>query len=248
MTDAPTSKRRFARIYFDDLEKDYPEVWFDPTGLSTFVRLLALSEKAWPGLPEFPRAVRRSDLALLERLGLVTPTDHNRYSMKGWGQEREARASKARDSVRSRYDRSTTVERTYNERTTAPARPLVSVSASTSSNGVGSGEGDPADAYWSLTGKYPTDKVLAWLDDLTAKFGAEAATRALAQAHIADAATSTLLGRAQDQLRSEARGLDRKEQEAEKERLREKRAIPKVIPAWETEFRAALEAKYGATQ
>lgn len=242
MTDA--TKRRFARIYFDDLERDYPEVWFDPTGLSTFLRLLCLAEKAWPGLPEYPRAVRRADLALLERLGLVTPADHNRYSMKGWGQEREARASKARQSVRTRYDRTTTVERTNNERSTAHARS--SASASTSSNGVGSGEGDPADAYWSLTGKYPTDKVLSWIDDLTSKFGAEAATRALAQAHIADGTTSTLLGRAQDQLRSDARGLDRKEQEAEKERLREKRAIPKVIPAWEAEFRAALEAKYGA--
>lgn len=105
---------------------------------------------------------------------------------------------------------------------------------------------DPADAYWSLTGRYPTDKPLAWIDDLSSKYGPSATVRALAKAHISDSKTATLLGRAQDILRAEARSLDRAEQEAEKERLREKRAIPKVIPAWEQEFRAALEAKYGA--
>lgn len=105
---------------------------------------------------------------------------------------------------------------------------------------------DPGDAYWSLTGRYPTDKPLAWLDELSAKYGTAATIRALAKAHIADSQTATLLGRTQDLLRAEARALDRAEQEAERERLREKRSIPKVVPAWEQEYRAALEARYAS--
>lgn len=143
-----------------------------------------------------------------------------------------------------------TPSETPGETEVKPLRARVTRSESVSSSSSDTEEGvqgeDPADAYWSLTGRYPTDKPLAWIDDLSSKYGAAATVRALAKAHISDPKTATLLGRAQDLLRAEARALDRQEQEQERERLREKRAIPKVVPAWELEFRAALEAKYGA--
>lgn len=103
---------------------------------------------------------------------------------------------------------------------------------------------DPADAYWGLTGRYPSGKVLAWIDDLAGRYGQEPTTRALAQAHMVDAATATLLGRATDLLKAEARALDRKEQADEQARLREKRAVPKELPAWEQEFRAKIAERY----
>lgn len=103
----------------------------------------------------------------------------------------------------------------------------VSLSESLPPEGV-QGEPDPADVYWSLTGRYPTDKVLSWVDDLAAKYGSAETIRALAGAHQQDGHTNTLLGRAQDVLRAEARALDRKEQEDERRRLREKRAVPRV--------------------
>jgi len=87
---------------------------------------------------------------------------------------------------------------------------------------------DPADAYWNLTGRYPTDRVLSWVDELAERFGSEATVRALATAHQQDAHTNTLLGRVRDILHSEARALDRQEQADERRRLAEKRAQPRV--------------------
>lgn len=103
---------------------------------------------------------------------------------------------------------------------------------------------DPADAYWSLTGKYPTEKTLSWVDDLTAKYGGDATIRALVTAHTADRATATLIGRAQDILRAEARQLDRKEREDEKRRLAEKRAIPRIEEPWRAEYRESIRRHY----
>jgi len=168
-----------------------------------------------------------------------------------WREERGVGKGGLRETMMNppRNDGETPSE-TFGETEVKPLRARVTRSVSVSSSRSEKTEGvqgeDPADAYWSLTGRYPTDRPLAWIDDLTSKYGADATVRALARAHIADPKTATLLGRAQDLLRAEARSLDRQEQEAEKARLREKRAIPKVIPAWEQEFRAALEAKYGA--
>ena len=104
---------------------------------------------------------------------------------------------------------------------------------------------DPADSYWSLTGKYPTDKTLGWIDDMASRFGTEAVTRALAQAFTVDRTVATLLGRTQDILRAESRELDRREREDEQRRLREKRAVPRQEEPWRIEQRKAYLERYG---
>ena len=105
-------------------------------------------------------------------------------------------------------------------------------------------DADPADAYWSLMGRYPVGKVIAWIDDMAGKYGQDPTTRAMVRAHIQDKNGATLLGRTQDILAAEARALDRKEREDERERLREKRAQPKPLTGPDAEFRAMLEARY----
>lgn len=93
-------KRRFVRIYYDDLEADYGQpCWFNPTGLSTYVRLLAGADKAWPSLPDIPRSVRRADLADLVAVGLVTIEPNDKYSVKGYAAERGDRQSKAKSAA-----------------------------------------------------------------------------------------------------------------------------------------------------
>lgn len=88
---------------------------------------------------------------------------------------------------------------------------------------------DSADVYWNLTGRYPTDKVLGWLDELSSEYGVEAVIRALAKAHLQDRSAATLLGRTTDVLRSEARALSLKAQEEQRQRLKERRAAPREI-------------------
>jgi len=104
---------------------------------------------------------------------------------------------------------------------------------------------DPADAYWSLTGKYPTGKALEWIDSLIDRYGSEATTKALASAFITDKTVNTLLGRTRDILAAEARRLDIKERDDERERVRQKRAKPREMDPMEQAFRDALLKRYG---
>lgn len=253
MTNA--KNRRYARVYFDDLERDHPEIWFDPTCLSTWLRLLSLSEKSWPTMPELPRSVRRADLEKLVRSGMLELLDNHRFVLRGWLKEREERSSKAIDAVSQRRDRVGSVVPTLvptdvptdvptndlHTRAHAGARAATaSASSYSSSTEEGSGEKPPdaADAYWTLTGRYPTDKPISWIDDMAATFGTEATIRALATAHAQDSRTNTLLGRTQDILRAQARALSVKEQAAERQRQKDRRPTEQT-----PEQRAAIEAE-----
>lgn len=137
MTDEKPDRRRFARVYYDDLERDYPGLFYDPTTLSTWLRLLILSEKAWPALPELPRAARRADLEKLVSLGILEHLDHSRFALRGWVKDREVRAAHGRNAVESRSDRGTRVSTRVRTRVGTPdvpagARPSPSTSISTS--------------------------------------------------------------------------------------------------------------------
>lgn len=96
--------------------------------------------------------------------------------------------------------------------------------------GGGDLEADPADAYWSMSGRYPTGKPLGWIDDLTREFGPVPVIRAMAQAHQVDGTVSTLLGRTQDLLRRDARALDLKAQAEQRRLIAERRAAPRSEP------------------
>lgn len=249
----------YARLYValrDDPK--FRDVYPDDHHFATYVRLLMIAEDAWPASAHLPYGLNRRSLQKLCDVGLIETKGHGMYRVSGLDAERNRRN---RENRNGGVVRAETAERGGDGRflpstagpalaTTAgsqrvqPAKPSQD-ETSQDTPSTARGLDDPADAYWSLTGRYPTGRVLAWIDQLAAQFGGEAVTRSLAKAHISDPGPSTLMGRSQDLLRAEARALDRAEQEAEKERLREKRAIPKVIPAWEQEYRAALEAKYG---
>ena len=107
-------------------------------------------------------------------------------------------------------------------------------------------EPDPADAYWTLTGKYPTSKPLAWIDDLTRTYGAMAVIRAVAEAHQADPATASLLGRAQDRLRRDARTLDLRAQAVAQTQIQARRASPRPVVD-EAERQRVLRELMGGT-
>lgn len=142
MSDA---KRRYLRLYFDDLELDHPDVWFDPTCLSTFVRLLALSEKAWPAMPELPRAVRRADLDKLATGGMIEYLDNHRFVLRGWVAERSKRADIGRTNVGKRADRTsvpTTVDTTVST-TVVPVRARAAFASSISVDTTEGVQGEP---------------------------------------------------------------------------------------------------------
>ena len=97
--------RPFARVYYRDLKQDYPQVYFDPTALAAYVRLLVEAEVAYPSDPILPKAVRRADLELLTNCGLVIRLNgHEQYQVKGYRVEREQRSEHAKKGADGRWE------------------------------------------------------------------------------------------------------------------------------------------------
>jgi len=95
--------RKFARVYYDDLIAEYPEVYADDSLLSTWLRLLVLAEKHWPTLPEVPRSVRHRPLARLVEVGLVIEVHPHCYRIRGLDAERTRRQHAARNAAAQRW-------------------------------------------------------------------------------------------------------------------------------------------------
>lgn len=102
--------RPFARVYYEDLMEDYPAVYFHPSALATYVRLLVLQEQTYPSDPTLPKGVKRSDLALLMESprpgedGLVVVVNgHGQYRIKGYKADRERRAQAGRKGAAGRW-------------------------------------------------------------------------------------------------------------------------------------------------
>lgn len=89
------SDRRYARVYYSDLQRDYEHIYDDAAALGTWVQLLVIAEQAWPDRPRLPHGLRGKPLRLLQGSGLVT-VDGIRYDLKGFAEERSRRRDSAR--------------------------------------------------------------------------------------------------------------------------------------------------------
>lgn len=98
--------RKHVRVFYVDLMRDYPEVYFDPTALSTWLRLLVTSDQAWPSDPILPAAVRRADVDRLQGCGLIALGPNRQYAIKGYRAERQARADAGRKGALVRHSQS----------------------------------------------------------------------------------------------------------------------------------------------
>ena len=95
--------RMGVRVYYTDLERDYPEVYRDPTLLGAYVQLLALTDKAYPNDAVLPRDLRTSLVDRLVRAGLVERLASYRYAVKGYRLERGARQAHAEIAATGRW-------------------------------------------------------------------------------------------------------------------------------------------------
>lgn len=249
----------YIRVYSSVIDDPkFADVYPNEAAMGTWLKLLLTADAVWPASCDLPRWVRPGPLRLLVDAKIVDLLPAHRFRIHGLDAERTRRAASAavggRASGRSRgaeqslNDRSTTVPRSFpeqrNEIEPSQAKPS---QAKTENEPISprADTTDPADAYWQLTGKYPSDKALFWIDEMAARFGSEATVRAIATAHIQDRNGKDLLSRAQDRLRAEARELDRREREDEQRRLAEKRARPPNLEEWQIEFRRLVEERYG---
>lgn len=233
----------YSRVYWTIVDDPkFVTIYDNDRHLSAWLRMLLIADQSHPASAHLPRNVRQSSVQALVDAGLVDLQPSHRYRIHGLDAERERR--KALATSRGPSGHRPVTERVSTSRKSGPLDEDETRRGRDADN-ARADDDDPAITYWRLTGRFPTDKALAWIDDLTGRFGALAVIKALATAFIADPSTSTLMGRAQDRLRAEARELDRKEREAEEARLREKRAKPRVLEPWQEEFRRRIQEQYG---
>jgi hypothetical protein len=95
--------RRFARIYYQEFRRDYPDVYADYAAWAAWTRMLVASEEVWPAMPEVPRSVKPKALRMLVDRGLVTVTGST-VVLKGWVAERTQRAESGRTGAAKRWD------------------------------------------------------------------------------------------------------------------------------------------------
>jgi hypothetical protein len=231
----------YSRLYWSVMtDPKFDTIRDDCRLFGAWTLLLMYADMAYPAPAFIPPTVPKGAVARLVEAKLVEELPSRRYRIKGLERERAKRSQSASDAAAKRWhsDRNATAS-------DARMPSQVEAEAKTSTS-TGRDARDPADAYWSLTGRYPAGKTLAWIDDLLSKYGAEASIRAIVKAHTEDDATGTLLGRAQDILRAEARQLDRAEREDEQRRLAEKRAKPRVVEPWRQEFAESIAKQYEA--
>jgi hypothetical protein len=223
----------YSRVYWSVADDPkFVGVYDDDSALALWLRLLMSADALWPAPAPLPRSARPKPLAKLVDAGIIDLLPGDRYRVHGLEAERQRRASAAK--------------RDPNGTQTGPKREARGSLDETRRDELSQAETprDPAEAYWSLTGKYPAGRVLSWIDELAATYGPEPTIRAVVKAHGEDRNAGTLLGRAQDHLRAEARELDRQERTEEQARLAAKRSIPRVEEPWRVELRAAIERQY----
>jgi len=98
-----TDDRKYVRVYYNDLIRDYPDVWADDAALATWLRMLATADPMWPTPPELPRSVRPRPMASLTSSSLVETLPSGRYRMKGLDAERGKRQQSARNAAALRW-------------------------------------------------------------------------------------------------------------------------------------------------
>ena len=227
----------YSRVYWSVMhDEKFDGIRDDCRAMGAWLTLLLQADMSWPAPAYIPRPIPKSALVALANARLIELLSGHRYRIVGLDSERERRraaATRDPDGTRRGPKRDPVADQ---------AKPSTSKAETSQANARAT---DPADSYWSLTGKYPADKTLSWIDEMATRFGTEAVTRAMAQAFTGDRTVATLLGRTQDILRSESRELDRREREDEQRRLREKRAVPRQEEPWRIEQRKAYLERYG---
>ena len=231
----------YSRVYWSVLhDAKFDGIREDLRLFGAWSMLLIVADMAWPAPAYAPPMVPKSAMKALIDAGLVDTLSGGRFRIHGLDAERGRRRDAARGGPKRDPDGTQEGgKRDPNGVQDKPSQAETSITEDETRTAR-----DPADIYWQLTGKYPGEKTLPWIDQLTSTYGAETVIRHLVGAHMADSAASTLLGRTQDLLRAEARQLDKRERAAEEAALKAKRAVPRKLEPWQEEFRQRIQEQY----
>jgi hypothetical protein len=239
-----STDRRYARIYYDELEREFPDVWRDPVLRGEYTLLLAVADRAWPASPEVPRLARSAAVRRLAEAGLIFLEEPYHYRCRGMDKERSARRERAAHAAGVRYaDRTAASTASGTAGSTASAMPNraePSRAEKSRADAPASDDRDALDTYHELTmwrpwGSWSGEK----LRGLIATHGNEAVDAALRESFAKAATRDTLLDRAIAVLE---RNAERAKRDAEKRHKAELRAM-EITPEQAAENQRRINAE-----
>jgi hypothetical protein len=99
--------RPFARFYYVDFLRDYPQIARDNDALATYLRLLAIADAMYPAVPEVPRSEKAVHVRKLVEATLVKLVPPYGFQIKGMEVDRGRRYERARTAASTRWGTAT---------------------------------------------------------------------------------------------------------------------------------------------
>lgn len=132
--------RKFARFYYPEFQRDYPDIYSDDAAFSAWMRLLVIAEQSWPAVPELPRSIRPKALRVLtaarERGPLVAVHGHS-FAIKGFAAERSRRHDAALAGALAKHGATAGADAPPNGRANGGASVVPSTKTSTKNENEG---------------------------------------------------------------------------------------------------------------
>jgi hypothetical protein len=233
----------YVRVYYsitDDAK--FAAVYDDDAALALWLRLLIVADACYPAAAPLPRC-NEAALAMLVDAGLVDLVGTTRYHIHGLVKERERRSSNARASANARWSDATamrphstsdaTAMRPHSSDACEPmlAEPSLAEPSSSKQSRAEQSRADCLDTFYRLTGSWPSQRIVPWLNEMAADHGEDRVSAALAIEWTADTTRSTLMSRCRDRLERDSHLREKAAGKAAEEREeRERKAIEEMPP------------------
>jgi hypothetical protein len=221
----------YSRVYWSIVDDPkFEAIYGDNDHLATWLRLLITADAIWPASATLPANARRGSIRALNEAGLVDLLKDHRYRVHGLDAERGRRAKAA--TSRSPNGDQVVPERSPNGPSRARDALLGSslLSSSRLPEGVQGEPADALDAFYRLTGSWPSPKVLPWLNRLIDAHSDASVSQALGAEWIVSSDRSSILGRVNDRLEREAHEAEKRRQAASVKAAEEERRKIEAMP------------------
>lgn len=200
---------RYSRVYWQIVDDEkFATIYGNDCALATWLRLLIVADMAYPATASVPMGTSQRGMDALAAAGIIELVGRSRYRVTGLAAEREQRSGSARAAAEARWRTADAPAMRPHSGTDAPApEPALLAEQSRAEHRKAEqvaphadADDDHLDAYYRLTGSWPSRKVTPWLNEMADAHGAAAVSAALAAEITSDEDRRTLLSRTEARL------------------------------------------------
>lgn len=213
----------YVRVYYRIIDDPkFASVYDNDAALSTWLRLLLAADAMYPAPATIPRSVKPAPLKILSDAELIDLLPGDRFRVHGLAGERERRREQAANAANQRWNKSGSkgkpdapAMQEQSGSNAAASEPALHSKPSQSEQLQSSPrpdteEGaewdetvrDGADAYYRVTMRFPSDRVLSWINRLTKLYGDDLFASVLEKCYLEDPNPRDLLGRVEERCKS----------------------------------------------